>query len=438
MNSRLGSLPTRSLDLPDFRPARDAVTDDTPVLQRALDELARGGGGSLRVPAGVYRCSTLRVSSRTTLVLEPGSVLLAHDNPQAYQTFVRTGETGPNRWNRSMILCDGAEDVVITGGGVIDGAHVFDPEGEEKMRGPHTIMLHNCRRIRIEGIHVRNSANYAIMFYDSHAIDIRQVTVEAGWDGVHFRGRPECPCRDVTITDCRFHTGDDAIAGWHWENTVISGCVINSSCNGIRVIGPANGLIIQDCLIYGPGRHPHRTFNNRVSLAGILLQPGAWDPTEGTLDDVLISGVTMHRLQSPLQFVLKPGNRGGRITLNRVSALGLHLAGAAIESWADEPFGRVTFRDVAFEFESSVAESVTTGPVKEPHVGARALPAWALYARGVRQLDLEDVRFSIPGQPSAPALVCEMVDEIRLDRATWPHVGNLRESIRSDSRLIGV
>lgn len=429
--------PTCSLDLLDFRPVRDGITDDTPVIQKALEEVGRAGGGSLRVPPGVYRCSTLRLHSRTTLILESGAVLLAVEDPQSYQTFVRDGESSPNRWNRSLILCDGIEDVSIIGGGVIDGGHVFDPEGEEKMRGPHTIMLHNCRRMCIEDIRVQNSANYAIMFYDSHNVDIRNVTVEAGWDGVHFRGRPESPCREVTITDSRFHTGDDAIAGWHWENTVISGCVINSSCNGIRVIGPAKGLIIHDCLIYGPGRHPHRTFNNHRSLAGILLQPGAWDPTEGTLDDVVISNITMHRLQSPLQFVLKPGNRGGRIMVHRVSAFGLHLAGAAVESWAEEPFERVTFRDVSFEFESSVADSITTGPVQAPNVGARPLPAWALYARGVRLLELEDVRFSISGQARGPAVVCEHVDETVLDRVALPQGRRILDAILTDGRLIG-
>ena len=66
--------------------------------------------------------------------------------------------------------------------------------------------------------------------------------------------------------------------------------MINSSCNGIRLIGPATRLIIHDCLFYGPGQQPHRTSGEKRRtnmLSGIILQPGAWDATRGPLDDVL-------------------------------------------------------------------------------------------------------------------------------------------------------
>ena len=62
-----------------------------------------------------------------------------------------------------------------------------------------------------------------------------------GWDGIHIRGG-----KNITIRNCRFFTGDDAIAGGYWENMVISDCHINSSCNGVRMIMPATGLTISN------------------------------------------------------------------------------------------------------------------------------------------------------------------------------------------------
>lgn len=44
-----------------------------------------------------------------------------------------------------------------------------------------------------------------------------------------------------------------------------------------------NYLIIEDCLFFGLGREPHRSSNRTNMLAGINLQPGAWDRTEGRL-----------------------------------------------------------------------------------------------------------------------------------------------------------
>ena len=78
--------------------------------------------------------------------------------------------------------------------------------------------------------------------------------MEEGWDGIHIRGG-----KDIRIRNCRFNTGDDAVAGGLWKNVVIENCYMNSSCNGIRLIMPATGLKIVDCEFRGPGKYPHRT-----------------------------------------------------------------------------------------------------------------------------------------------------------------------------------
>src|SRR5262249_52524786 len=153
-------------------------------------------------------------------------------------------------------------------------------------------------------------------------VEMRNLKITGGWDGVHFRGWPGRPCRDVSIIGCQFYTGDDAIAGRYWENVLISDCILNSSCNGIRLIGPATHLLIHGCLFYGPGLHPHRSSNRFNMLAGLCLQPGAWDRTEGDLDDVLISDLTMHNVTTPFHFALKPGNTAGKISVSGVTATG--------------------------------------------------------------------------------------------------------------------
>ena len=85
----------------------------------------------------------------------------------------------------------------------------------------------------------------------------------------------------MSIVGCQFYTGDDSIAGRYWDNVLISDCIVNSSCNGIRLIGPATHLIVHDCLFYGPGVQPHRTSNRYNMLAGINLQPGVVGPQPG-------------------------------------------------------------------------------------------------------------------------------------------------------------
>jgi polygalacturonase len=405
-------------DVRNFGATGDGKTLDTAAINKAVTACGEAGGGQVRVPPGRYLSATIHLKSHVTLYLEPGARLVGAPDPNLYQhptlpSFLPEARWG--KWHRALILADGQEDITLAGAGVIDGNKVFDRTGEERMRGPHTFVFIDCRNVTVRDVSFVDSANYAIFFQISSDVDIRNVKFTGGWDGVHFRGAPQHPCRNVTITDCRFYTGDDSIAGRYWENVVISGCIVNSSCNGIRLIGPATHLIIRDCLFYGPGVEPHRTSNRRNMLAGINLQPGAWDKTVGDLNDVLISDITMKRVTTPFHFMMKPGNTAGRITVSRVTATGVYRAACSVESWAETPFRNVTFRDVDIEFDGGGAGGKVPAQVKAPGVDARPLPAWGFYARNVENLTFEDVRLTCTKPDSRPVMICEDVNDLALD-----------------------
>ena len=111
----------------------------------------------------------------------------------------------------------------------------------------------------LDGVTIRDSANYAFFFYASTKVRVQNATFEGGWDGVHFRGTLDRWNRDVRISNCRFFTGDDCIAGHYIQDGVVEDCLLNSSCNGVRLIGPARGLSFTDCEFVGPGKFEHRT-----------------------------------------------------------------------------------------------------------------------------------------------------------------------------------
>lgn len=396
----------------------DGKMPDTAAINKAIEACAAAGGGLVQFPAGNYLSGTVHVKSNVTLFLDAGATLVGSRNLEDYQNFsppAGTPESKWTRWHRALVLGDGAENVTIAGQGVIDGNKIFDARGEERMRGPHTILLGICRNVTIRDVSIKDSANYAIMLEFCQQVEVRNVKITGGWDGVHFRGWPGRPCRDVSIVGCQFFTGDDSIAGRYWENVLISDCIVNSSCNGVRLIGPATHLTIHNCFFYGPGVHPHRTSNRHNMLSAINLQPGCWDATEGSLDDVLISDITMKNVASPVTMWLKPGNTGGRITVTRLTATGVYRAACSVESWAEMPFNTVVFRDVNVEFEGGGTLEQARKPVKPPGVDARPLPAWGLYARNVKNLCLEDLRLSYAKEDLRPVLICHGVDRLKFD-----------------------
>ena len=174
------------------------------------------------VPAGRYLSGTIHLRSGVTLHLDAGARLvgttnLAHYAQPTPPAFMPEAKWG--KWHRGLIIGENVEDVAITGTGVIDGNKVFDPTGEERMRGPHTIIFVNCRRFTLRDVTIVESANYAVFFQASDDVEIRNVKFVGGWDGVHWRGAPERWCQNVNIIGCQFFTGDDAIAGRYWNNT---------------------------------------------------------------------------------------------------------------------------------------------------------------------------------------------------------------------------
>ena len=434
----------------EFGARGDGQTLDTAALQAALDACAQAGGGQVFLPPGRYLSGTVHLRSRVTLWFDAGARLIGTTNlaeyrqpaPPAFMPEARWG-----KWHRGLLVGEDLEDVTLAGPGVIDGNKVFDPTGEERMRGPHTLVLVNCRRVLVRDLTFLDAANYAVFFMVCDDVEFRGATFIGGWDGVHWRGAPERWCRNVRVTDCAFYTGDDAIAGRYWDNTLIARCLINSSCNGIRLIGPATRLTIAQNLFRGPGEQPHRTSGERRRtnmLSGIILQPGAWDATRGLLDEVFVADNTMENVASPITLWTKPGNPVGRVTISGLNATGIYRAALSVESWAEAPITNVVVRGARLEFTGGGTAEQARLPVKGPGVDARPLPAWGVYARHVEHLVLEDVRLSLARDDLRPALLAEAVGRLVLDQVRYPAVAgvdtplvlsNVTRVVSPDTRL---
>jgi hypothetical protein len=163
-------------------------------------------------------------------------------------------------------------------------------------------------------------------------------------------------------------------------------------------------------------------------LAGLNLQPGAWDATKGSLDNVLISDITMHNVSTPFHFSLKPGNTAGNIIVNRVSATGVYRAASSVESWAETAFKNVVVRDITIEYVGGGTKKQALTDVKSPGVDARPLPAWGFYARNVKNLQFDNVRLHYEKEDLRPVLKCEDVELLTLEDFKFPLSAQSQES----------
>ena len=260
--------------------ANQGDTLSTKAIQKAIDDCFNVGGGTVVVPEGEYLTGGIVLRSGVQLHLEKNAHLIASRNVDDYNDFLNSN-IGPvqdkdktndlylpfgkrksydflnkyaSRWNNALIRAVDSQNISITGeeNSYIDGVDCYDPLGEEGFRGPHAINFHRCKNITLFGYTIKNSANFAHSLFECNNISAKNIVVYAGHDGIHLTS-----CKNIEISECKFNTGDDCIAGIDNLNMVVKKCEINSSCNGFRLSG--ENILIDNCHIFGPGRACHRS-----------------------------------------------------------------------------------------------------------------------------------------------------------------------------------
>lgn len=238
-------------------------TNATELIQRALDDVWNGGGGTVRIAKGFYPIRGLRMRSNTTLYLESGAVLSASRRSGDFRT-VRKEPKG----NDGIIRIVGERNVAIIGekGSVIDGNNGYDPDGEEHYRGVHGISVTSVSNLTLRGYTIQHTGNWAHRLTWVRGLICENLTVLAGHDGINFHH-----CDNVQIRDCRIETGDDSIAGCDNNDVDIRRCRFSSACQIFRFAG--HNVLIEDCMAKGPCRYVFRG-----SLTPQAKRDGVWDP----------------------------------------------------------------------------------------------------------------------------------------------------------------
>ena len=259
--------------------------DATAVVQEALDDCFKTGGGTVTLAPGIYNVGGLRLRSRTTLHLKSGAVLngsrdceryriLAGDKlePARAKDLQRPGLTSlrarsdpalrgkvfpsriyGSRWSDAMIRIYDATDVAIIGerGSVIDGCNSYDATNEEGYRGVHGISVYCATNVVFRGFTIRHTGNWAFCAYENANMVFDDLDIIAGHDGPHFS-----ICNDVLVKNCRIATGDDCIAGFDNEHVRVRDCDLNTACSAFRFGG--YDVLVENTVCHGPAKYMFR------------------------------------------------------------------------------------------------------------------------------------------------------------------------------------
>ena len=110
------------------------IVSNTKIINDAIDMLFKKGGGRIIIPSGIYLTGPIKLLSGINLHIEKGAVLLFSKNKEEYPLIRADYEGQPRIRTVSPISAYDAENIAITGGGVVDGGgHRWRPVKEFKV-----------------------------------------------------------------------------------------------------------------------------------------------------------------------------------------------------------------------------------------------------------------------------------------------------------------
>lgn len=375
-----------------LKPAGEVLT--TEIIQKAVDNCAGEGGGTVRFTEGTYFSGTIELKNNVTLKLDNGVLIKGSDKYSDYR-------------NDAFFYGKDLSGVTFEGEGIIDGVDCYNPKGEEGFRGPHCIKLLNCKNIKFEGITIKNSANWSINCRKCSFGIVTNVTILGGHDGLHTRF-----CDNFTVKGCDFRTGDDAFAGNDNRNFDISSCLINTSCNGFRM-GCMN-LTVKHCTLWGPGEAVHKIQKrNNMLSAFVHFSPKDENPQMKSgnwlIEDIIVKNVDQFYVYNFKNGLWQTGQPVTCVSFKNIKATSV-LAAFNIIGDTEKEFN-LNLENSSFIFREGANYK------GESFEGAKLMSASLFNASNFNKIKISKVTLSKRG--TIPLLNCNSGDSLILDRVSF-------------------
>lgn len=265
---QLPVFPDYSRSITEFGAVADGITLNTEAFDKAIKAVAEKGGGKVIVPAGLWLTGPIVLQSNINLYLEENALVLFTADHTQYPIVKTSFEGLETRRCQSPISALNAENVAITGKGVMDGngdtwrpvkkdkmtanqwkklvasGGVLDESGriwypsEGSIKGamacknfnvpegintdeewnsirdwlrPVLLSFIKCKKVLLEGVTFKNSPSWCLHPLSCEDITINNISVSNPWYSQNGDALDLESCNRALIQNSSFDAGDDGI-----------------------------------------------------------------------------------------------------------------------------------------------------------------------------------------------------------------------------------
>lgn len=273
----------------------DGITLNSKSISAAIDACTAKGGGVVLVPQGLWLTGPIVLKNNVNLHLAAGATLLFTKDLNEYPLKKANWEGLPQMRNQSPISATGANNIAITGKGIIDGngdawrmvkkdklnetqwkkllasGGVLSEDkktwypSEKSLKGstlqnpgvitpdktsdfydsikdflrPNLLLLTECKYVLLDGPTFQNSPAWCLHPLMSEHLTVRNITVKNPWYAQNGDGIDVESCKNVLIENSVFDVGDDALC-------MKSGRDAEGRKRGM----PTENVTIRNCTVY--------------------------------------------------------------------------------------------------------------------------------------------------------------------------------------------
>jgi polygalacturonase len=448
----------------DFGAVGDGNNLDSPAINRAIDAAAKAGGGTVVVPAGTYLSGSIHLQNNIHLLIDAGATILgapqklnAYDETEPFPGIAYQ-DGGHCYFHNSLIWGENLTNVFISGNGMINGGGLTRDSGildkmcgYDHFRSPNTnvftpvrlgnksIALKLCKNVLIRDITIFHGGHFAILVTGCDNLTVDNVTMDTDRDGIDI----DC-CRNTMVSNCRINSpGDDGLCP---KSTCALGRPViteNLTIVNCQVSGFFEGTLLDGTMKPRPGGQGRIKFGTEASggfrnctvanctfrsCKGLALE----EVDGGILENITVNNISMMDVVNyPIYITTGCRNRAPgttnvsrmkNILISNVIATGVdRTSGIQINGLPEQPIEGVRLENIRLIYKGGGTKEQAGNVPKELGTGypeprtKDVMPAYGLFARHVKDLELANINFRFMEDDFRPAIECVDVNGLEID-----------------------